>query len=53
MKKQYEVPQMTMIVLQTADLLLASAEGLTEDTGVNLNGSALVFRKDGSVNVWG
>ena len=30
MKKQYEVPQMTMIVLQTADILLASAEGLTE-----------------------
>lgn len=53
MKKQYEVPQMAVIVLQTADILLASAEGLTEDTDANMNGNALVFRKDGSVNVWG
>lgn len=53
-KKRYEVPQLAVVALQTAEILLTSEDGLAEEDAFDLNGSsALVFRKDGSVNVWG
>lgn len=41
-KKLYEAPQLAVVALQTAEILL---------TVVVL--SVLFFRKDGKVNVWG
>lgn len=53
-KKLYEEPQLAVVALQTAEILLTSEDGLVEESEIALSGgSALVFRKDGKVNVWG
>ena len=53
-KKLYEAPQLAVVALQTAEILLTSEDGLVEESEIALSGgSALVFRKDGKVNVWG
>ena len=47
-------PQLAVVALQTAEILLTSEDGLVEESEIALSGgSALVFRKDGKVNVWG
>lgn len=53
-KKLYEAPQLAVVALQTAEILLTSEDDLVEEDAFALSGSsALVFRKDGKVNVWG
>lgn len=53
-KKLYEAPQLAVVALQTAEILLTSEDGLVEESEIALSGgSALVFRKDCKVNVWG
>ena len=52
-KNVYEAPTLSTVALQVSDVLLASEGGLTEAGVADLSGNGLVFRKDGSVNVWG
>ena len=52
-KKLYRAPHLTVGNCESTDILLTSDSGLTEAAEVNLSGSALAFRRDGSVNIFG
>ena len=52
-KKLYRAPHLTVVNFESTDILLTSDSGLAEEADMSLSGSALVFRKDGSVNVFG
>lgn len=52
-KKLYRAPHLTVVNFESTDILLTSDSGLTKAAEVSLSGSALVFSKDGSVNVFG
>ena len=51
-KKLYRAPCLTVVNFESTDILLTSG-GLAEEADMSLSGSALVFRKDGSVNIFG
>lgn len=52
-KKLYRAPHLAVVNFESTNVLLTSDSGLTEAAEVNLSGSALAFRRDGSVNIFG